>query len=171
MAFEYFIVLIRITFMANCLRTGIKQSSSRKLVQALTGYGCSLRFPRNDFIVSFRIVFPMKCRLIEDIGMNFWLETKMQGKQLLGTLLQSYLVLVTKLYFGVTVVHFSLSHFSGGLWIWPLPYSPSNAFIKIFKLLKLVWKFKAVFLLQIHFWVEVPLNASLKIRKSSRFVR
>ena len=59
----------------------------------------------------------MKCRPTEDVGVYIWLETKMQGKQLPGNTLQSYLFLVTKLSFGETVVHFSLSYFSGGLWM------------------------------------------------------
>ena len=53
----------------------------------------------------------MKCHPTEHVRMYFWLETKMQGKQPPGNLLQSYLFLVTKLSFGKTVVHFSLSQF------------------------------------------------------------
>ena len=136
MAFEYFLVFNRTAFMVNCLRSGIKHSSSRKLVQAMTVFGWSPRFPHKDFIATFRIVFLMRCRPNEDVGMYYWLETKMQFKEPLGNTLQCYLSLVTKLSFGETVVHFSISHFSGDLWIWPLPYSTNNAFIKILKLLK-----------------------------------
>ena len=103
--------------MVNCLRSGIKHSLSRRLVQAVTDFGCSLRFPRKGFIASFRIVFPMKCRPTEDVGMYFWLETKMQAKQPPGNTLQSYLFFVTKLSFDETSVRFSLSHYSGGLWM------------------------------------------------------
>ena len=105
--------------MVNCLNSGIKHSSSKRLVQAVTDFGCSLRFPHKDFIASFRIVLRMKCRPTEDLQMYFCLETKMQGKQRLGNTLQKYLFLVTKLSFdvGETVVHFSLSHFSGDLWM------------------------------------------------------
>ena len=59
----------------------------------------------------------MKCRPAEDVGMYFWFERKMEGKLPLGNTLQRYLFLVTKLSFGDTVVRFSLSHFSGGLWM------------------------------------------------------
>ena len=93
MASEYFVAFKRTAFVVNCSRSGIKHSSSKRLVQAVKVFGCSLRFPRKDFIALFRIVFPMKCHLIEDIEMYFWLETKMQGKQPLGNSLQSYLVL------------------------------------------------------------------------------
>ena len=79
--FNNFVVFNRTAFMVNCLRSGIKHSSSRKLVQAVTIFGCSLCFRRKDFIALFRIVFPMKCRPTEDVEMYFWLETKIQGKQ------------------------------------------------------------------------------------------
>ena len=36
--------------------------------------------------------FPVKCRSTEDVGMYFWLETKMQGKQPPDNSLQSYLL-------------------------------------------------------------------------------
>ena len=103
--------------MDNCLRSRIKHSSSRKLVQAVTVFGRSLCFPHEDFIASFKIVFPMTYRPTEDVGMYSWLETKMQGKEPSGNTLQICLSLVTKLSFGETVVHFSLSFFSGDLWI------------------------------------------------------
>ena len=53
-------------------------------------------------MIVFRIVFPMKCRPTEDVGMYFWLETKLQGKQPPRNSPQSY---------------FSHSHFLGGLWM------------------------------------------------------
>ena len=65
---------------SNCLRSEIKHSSSRRLVQAVTEFGCSLPFQLKDFIATFRIVFRMKCHPTEDVGMYFLLETKMQGK-------------------------------------------------------------------------------------------
>ena len=86
----------------------------------MTDFGCSLRVPHKDFIALFRIVLRTECRPTEDVGMYFWVETKMQGKQPLGNTLQSYLVLVTKLSFGETAVHFYLSHFLGGLWMMTL---------------------------------------------------
>ena len=103
--------------MVNCSNSGIKHSSSRRLVEGVTDFGCSLRFPHKDFIASFKIVLRMKCRPTEDVRTYFCLETKMQGKQRPGNMLQKYLFLVTKLSFdvGETVVHFSLSRFSGGL--------------------------------------------------------
>ena len=116
MAFEYFLAFNWTAFMVNCLRNEMKHLS-RRLVQAATDFGCSLRFPNKNFIASFRIVLRRKCRPTEDVGMYFWLETKMQGKQPPGNTLQGYLFLVTKLSFGETVVHFSLSHFSSGLWM------------------------------------------------------
>ena len=67
--------------MVNCLRSDIKHSSSRILVEAMTDFGCSLRYLQKNFIPSFRIVLRMKCRLTEDVEMYFWLETKTQGKQ------------------------------------------------------------------------------------------
>ena len=57
----------------------------------------------------------MKCHPTEDIRMYFWLNTKMQGKQPPGNSLQSYLILVTKLFFGKTVVCFGFSHFESDL--------------------------------------------------------
>ena len=137
-AFEYFVVFNRTAFMVDCLRSWMKHSSSRRLVQAVRNFGCFLCFLHTDFIAPFRIVFPMKCCPTEDVGMYFWLETKMQGKQPPSNSLQSYLFLIKKLSFGETVVHFSFSHFQGGLWIWSLPYSTSNAFIRILKLFKKV---------------------------------
>ena len=103
MAFEYFLVFNRTAFMVNCLRSVIKYSLSRRLVQAATDFGCSLCFPPKNLIASFRIVFRMKCRPTEDVGMYFCLETKMQGKQLPCNSLQSFLLLVTKLFFGETL--------------------------------------------------------------------
>ena len=101
--------------MVNCLRSGIEHSSSRRVVQAMTVFGCFLRFPHKDFIASIRIFFAMKCHPIEDIKMYFWLETKIQSKQPPGNSMQSYLFLVTKLSFGKTVARFSLSHFKTDL--------------------------------------------------------
>ena len=114
MAFAYFVEFNRTAFMANCLRSGMKHLLSRRLVQVVTVFGWSLRFAHKDFIASFRIVFRLKCRPTEDVGMYFWLEIKMQGKQPPSNKLQSYLLLVTKLSFGEIVVHFSLFHFSCG---------------------------------------------------------
>ena len=102
--------------MVNCLRSGIKHSSSRRLVQAVIFFGWFLRFPHKDFIDSFRIVFPMKCRPTEDVGMYFLLETKMKGKQPPGNTLQSYLFLVTN-YPSAKQLSTLVSHFSGGLWM------------------------------------------------------
>ena len=125
--------------MVNCLRSGIEHSSSRRVVQAMTVFGCFLRFPHKDFIASIRTFFSMKCRPTEDFRMYFWLESKMQGKQPPGNSLQSYLFLVTKLSFGKTVVLFSLFHFEIDLCMMTLPYSTSNAFIiRILKPLKKV---------------------------------
>ena len=109
--FGHFAVFNQTAFMVSCLRSGIAHSSSRKGVQAMTVFGCFLRFPHKDFIASIRIFFAMKCHPIEDVRMYFWLETKMQGKQPPGNSLQNYLILVTKLSFGKTVVRFSLSRF------------------------------------------------------------
>ena len=111
------VIFNRTEFMVNCLRSEIKHSSSRRLVQAVKLFGCTLRFPHKDFIALIRIVFIMKCRPTEDVGMYLWLETNTQGKQPQGISLQSYLFLVTKLPFDETFVRFSLSHFAGGLWM------------------------------------------------------
>ena len=129
MAFEYFVVFNWITFMVTCLRSGIKHSLSRRRVQALIVFGYSLRFLLEDFIASFRIVLRMKCRPTEVVRMYFWLEIKMQDKQPPSNTLQSYLILVTQLSFGETVVHFSLSQFSGGLWLYRIrPVMLSSGF-------------------------------------------
>ena len=161
MASEYFVVFHRTVLMVNCLRSGIKHSSSRRLVQAVTVFGWSLRFPHKDFIDSFRIVCPMKCRPTEDVGMYSWLETKIQGKQPPGNTLQKHLFLVINYRSSkqLSTSVFLPSRVACG-W-WPLPYSTSSAFIRISKPLKKVWKFKVVFFLQIHLWTvwtEVPLN-------------
>ena len=113
--FERFAVFNQTAFIVNCLRSGVAHSLSRRVVQAMTVFGCFLCFPHKDFIASIRIFFAMKCRPIEDVRMYFWLETKMQGKQPPSNSLQSYLFLVTKLSFGKTVVRFSLSHFKSDL--------------------------------------------------------
>ena len=80
MAFEYFAEFNPTAFIANCLRSGMKQLLSRRLVQVVTVFERSLRFVHKDFIASFGIVFLLKCRPTEDVGMYFWLEIKMQGK-------------------------------------------------------------------------------------------
>ena len=137
MAFEYFVVFNRTVFTVNCLRKGIKHSASRGLVQAVTDFGCSLSFPHKEFNASFRIILRMKCRPTEGVGIYFWLETKMQGEQPLGNMLQSRLFLVTKLTFGETLQATSVfltSRVACG-W-WPLPYSTTSAFIMILKHLK-----------------------------------
>ena len=105
-------------FKVICLRSEIKHSSSRKLVQPVPVFGLSLCSQHKDFIASFRIVFSMKCRPNEDVGMYFGLETRIQGKQPPGNSLPSYLFLVTKQSFGEAVVsQFSLYHLPGVLWI------------------------------------------------------
>ena len=131
MAFEYFLVSNRTAFMVNCLRSVIKHSSSRRLVQAATDFGCSLRFPHKIFIPSFRIVLRRKRRLTENFGTYFWLETKLQGKQQPGNTLQRYLFWSPN-YRSVKQLSTSVfltSRVACG-W-WTLPYSTSDAVIRI----------------------------------------
>ena len=42
----------------------------------LTVFGSFHRFPHKDFIAFFKIVFPVKCRSTEDIGIYLWLVNK-----------------------------------------------------------------------------------------------
>ena len=117
MAFEYFLLINRTALMVNCLRSGINTPSSRRLVQAVTDFGCSLRFPHKNFIASFRIVLRRKVAPLKTSGCISGSKQKTQGKRPPGNSLQSYLFLLTKLSFGKTVVHFNFSHLSGGLWM------------------------------------------------------
>ena len=71
MAFEYFVVLIQIVFIVNCFRSGIKNLASQKVV--LGSLHCFLLI---DFIAFFRIVFSVKCRSTEDIGIYLWFVKK-----------------------------------------------------------------------------------------------
>ena len=71
MAFEYFVVINRKAFMVNCLRSGIAYSSSRRLDQAVTVFGCFLHFPLKDFIAWFRIFFPVPVNALLKIRKSF----------------------------------------------------------------------------------------------------
>ena len=53
-----------------------KTLSVLKTCPRLTVYGSFPRFPHKDFIAFFRIVFAMRCRPTEDIGIYFWRENK-----------------------------------------------------------------------------------------------
>ena len=49
-----------------------KTLSDPKTCPGMTIFGFFLCFPYKDIITFFRIVFPMKCRPTEDIGIYFW---------------------------------------------------------------------------------------------------
>ena len=56
--FEHFAVFNQTAFMVNCLRSGIAQSSSRRVFQTMTVFGCFLCFPHKGVSLPQSGFFP-----------------------------------------------------------------------------------------------------------------
>ena len=94
-----------------------KTLSVPKTWPELTVFASSHRFPHKDFIGFFRIVFPVKCHSTEDIGIYLWPVNKNEQQTVTRKHSEKLLFVVDRTILRENVVRFSLSHFSGGLWM------------------------------------------------------